>query len=268
MPLENAGKTILKIKINKKKVTLTFLDKTKLDITYHAYVENYLYENKVLSNKEIKKIKEDSSLEEGLNYSFSLLKKSHLSEHALREKLYKKEFNKVIIDKIVKFLKNNDLIDDEAYILDYMYYAEEALIGKNKIIQDLSNKGIFLEKLKKIKFSDTKERTKAKQLLPLLEKKYSSLNYESKKKHIYDSFIRRGFEQHIILEVLNKLSNLDNKDELNKLDKDFNLLIVKAKRKYEDDKDIHRYVYESLLRKGYKSKHIKIKLEEYYEINR
>jgi hypothetical protein len=46
MPLENAGKTILKIKISKKKVTLTFLDKTKLDITYHAYVENYLYENK------------------------------------------------------------------------------------------------------------------------------------------------------------------------------------------------------------------------------
>ena len=268
MQLENTGKQISKIKINKKKVTLTFLDNTKLDISYDAYSENYLFVGKVLSSKEIKKIKEVTSLEKGLNYAFSILNKSHISEHTLREKLYKKEYVKPVVDAIIIFLKDNDLINDKMYALDYIEYANEMCIGKNKIIDDLKRKGVFIENIKGINFSNNNELRKAKSLIPNLEKKYNSLNYQNKRKHIFDSLIIRGFDFDIATEAIKNIKTINVDDELVKLNKDFKLILDKAKRKQLENYEFDKFMKESLIRKGYKLKDIKKLLEEYYEISR
>lgn len=266
MRLENTGNIIKNIKISKKKVILYFSD-SKLEISHFAYSQDFFYVGKSLTNKEMKTLEENTLLEEGMEYALKLLKKSIYSEQAIREKLYKKEISKQNIDKIIKFLKNNDLINDNAFIQDYLEYSEEQLYGKNKIIAILKEKGIPEERIKKIKFSDSKELKKCKSLLAVLEDKYDKYNYESKKKHIYDALIVKGYDKHIILEVINLIKDKNPEDELKKLNNDFKLIISKAKRKYENEEDINEFVVSSLLRKGYKYKDIKIGMEDYYEIS-
>ena len=262
MRSESSGKTIKRISISKKHVLLYFED-DKLKVSKEAYVNSYLYVGKTLTKKELSDLKKMSELDKGLEYALSLLKSKPLTEWKVREKLYKKELDNKSIDSIIKFLKMNDLINDEAYIEDYLIEANEYGYGKHKILHKLSELGIFEEKLQKLKFPESKELAKAKKHLPNLERKYSSLNYESKKRHIYDALIRLGFESNVILEVLKNIKSINEKDELIKLKEDYLKIIKKIEHKPILDKYKRReYIVSRLLSKGYKYSNINKIMED------
>lgn len=256
MQYENTGKTITKINISKKKVSL-FFKHEKLDISLEAYTSMNLFIGRTLTSKEINELKRMSNLDKGLKYALSLLKKSVYSEWKIREKLYLKEIEKKDVDEIIKFLKQHDLINDDAYILDFLYEAEEKGYGKHKIIQKLNEKGIFQEKINKIKFSDSKELKKAKALLPSLEKKYMNYNFQNKKRHIHDAYIRLGYESHIIEQIMSLIKPTSIDKELSLLEKDYSKYKKKAKDKYDDNEYKQKeYLISKLLNLGYKYKDI------------
>ena len=250
MPSKNSGKTITKIKINKKNVVLYF-GKTRMEISPDAYATTYLYVGKVLTNKDISNLKSFSAIAELMKYALSLLKKGHYSEWRMREKLYAKEASKKDVDKIIGRLKANDLINDKMLIEDLIAYGDERSIGKNKILKELSAKGIFEENLSKIKFPYSKEKKKAMCQLPKLERKYASYSYENKKQHIYNGLVSLGFESIVIEEVINKISPIDEKDEKNKINKDFDKIYERLSKKYEG-KQLKDKVFMSLKNKGYR----------------
>lgn len=262
MQLENIGKTIQKISFSKKHVTLYFSNR-KMVISKEAYVNSYLFVGKTLTKKEISDLKKMTDLDKGLEYALSLLKKSIYTEWRIREKLYAKEFDKKSVDAIIKFLKQHDLINDEMFILNYIEEGKDKGYGKNKIINKLMEKGIFAEKLNKIKFPDSIELIKAKSHIPSLEKKYSKLNYESKKNHIHDYLIRQGFDSHIALECLKLINKINPIDEKNKLINDYHKLIKKIERKeFPDRYKRKEYIITKLLAKGYKYNEIIRIMEE------
>ena len=51
MPSKSSGKTISKLKVNKKNVVITLSDKTKLSLVPEVMASFYLYEGKSLDNK-------------------------------------------------------------------------------------------------------------------------------------------------------------------------------------------------------------------------
>ena len=150
MRLENAGKIITNIKFNKTKISIFFKDE-KLEISEYAYQDTYLYVGKCLSEEDIALLKEKTLLTKGIDYALKLLKKSIYTEKAISDKLKKKGIPIHGIYKIITFLKNHDLLNDDAFIEDYLEYSKDALIGKNKILKNLEKKGIPENKLKKIK---------------------------------------------------------------------------------------------------------------------
>lgn len=261
MPLKNSGKIITKIKINKKNVVLSINDKERVSITPDAFASTYLYVGKVIDNKTITELKDYSLLEKYLKYAISLLKKSHYSEWKMREKLYAKDAKKKDVDKVIKRLKDVTLIDDKALIEDHLCYANERNIGKNKIIKELNDKGIFDEMISKIYFSSGREKQKAQYWIPKLEKKYSSYSYEKKKQHIYSSLLSLGFDSSIASEALNKVSNKNDKDEKAKLKKDFTKVYDRLSRRYEG-KQLDEKVFNTLKNKGYRYNDIKRVMEE------
>ena len=266
MPSKSSGKTILKIKINKKDVVITFTDRSKERLSLEVLANFYLYEGKTVSNKELKEIR---SLSQGavlLKYAMSLLSKGHYSEWKMREKLYAKEASKEDVDRVIKVLKNNDLINDKMLALDLTEYGNERNLGKNKIIQELSSKGIFDDIISKIKFPYALERKKAFNNLGKLEKKYDRYPFEQKKQHIYKALLSLGFDNDIALEVLNKVSEPKQKEELSKLDKDFDKVCIHQKRKYEGY-ELKNKVITSLRSKGYKMKDILNMWEKKYGEN-
>ena len=187
MPKEKNGKVIKKIKVNKKAIAIFFSDGERIDISEEAYTSNYLYVGKELTKSEIDKLNRITSVKKLSNYAFTLLSQKHYTEWKMKEKLYAKEAEKEDVDYIIKKLKELDLLNDKEYIEDYLGYAEEQLIGKNKIKQNLAKKGIFAEEIDKIRFNSNVEKKKALALLPSLEKKYSKYSYQQKKQHIFNA---------------------------------------------------------------------------------
>ena len=183
------------------------------------------------------------------------------------EKMYNnKSASKKDVDNVIRVLKENDLINDKMLILDTIEYGNERNIGKNKIIAELAKKGIFSENLSSISFPYNIERRKAHNNLYKLEKKYDKYSYEQKKQHIYRNLLSLGFDNDIALEALNFLSKPVEKEEKNKLDKDFVKTYMHFKNKYEGY-ELKNKVVTSLRNKGYKTKDILNKWEKIYGEN-
>ena len=251
VPKEKLGKVIKKIKVNKKAIVIVFSDGQRIDISEEAYTSNYLYIGKELKQSEINKLNRITSVKKLTEYALSLLSKKHYTEWAMREKLYAKEGSKEDIDYIIKKLKELDLINDNEYIEDYLGYAEEKNIGKNKIKQELLKRGVFQEQIDKIRFNSNLEKKKAIALIPMLEKKYERYSYQQKKQHIYQALISRGFDIETAKEALNHVSKIDEKSEKNKLKVDYKKCLERYRKKYSG-RELKEKIMRYLISKGYK----------------
>ena len=243
---------IKKIKILKNKVTISLDNDEKLELDKEIYTNFYLYEGKELSKKEYSEIKEYNNVAALLQYALRVRSKAIYSEYQIREKLYKKEAKKSEVDKVIKTMKQYDLIDDDAFVNDYVEYYNSLNYGKNKILNKLSEKGIFEAKLNKIKFPIALERNKAKNVYFRLLKKYEKYNLTQKKQHIYNAYISMGFDHDIASEMTSNIKEeKNNKNELLKLEKDYEKSYLRLSRKYQK-KELRQKVLQSLLGKGYK----------------
>ena len=169
----------------------------------------------------------------------------------MREKLSLKGGTKQDIDYVINKLKELDLIDDKAFIEDYLGYAEEKGIGKNKIKQELIKKGISIDEANKIRFSSASEKKKALALIPSLERKYSKYSYEQKKQHIYNALLSKGFDHEIASIAINSISKKNEKDESLKLKNDYKKALTKYSKKYEG-RELKERIIRSLASKGYR----------------
>ena len=253
-PSKNTGKTIGKIKEYKTHVNV-YIGEEKLELSPDIFTSFYLYKGKELTDKEYKSLKSRIDNEKYLNYALRLLSSHLYSEWKVREKLYNKEASKPQVDEVISILKKKGFIDDQLFIEEYLEYAERNNLGKNKIKENLSKKGIFQEDIEKIRFSESKEINKAKRILPKLIKKYERYNARSQKDHIIQSLIREGYELDVALEVTKDLKLIDEKKEQQLLKKDYQLLKNKYSRKYKGG-ELKEKLYAGLSRKGYKGKDI------------
>ena len=242
---------IKKIKILKKKVSICFDNGEKMDVDKNVYANFYLYEGKEIDKKEIKKIEEYASSATLLQYAMKLREKSLITEYHMREKLYDRGGTKQDADYVIKFMKQHDLIDDEACIEEFIEYYNSLNYGENKIRTKLKDKGIFEERIAKIKFPITEERRKAKNLLPKLERKYDKYNNTQKKQHIYQAYLAQGFNREIASEMVERSKESNPREEKSKLESDFNKAYTRYKGKY-DKKQIKSKLIQFLASKGYK----------------
>ena len=260
MPSASTGKIITKIKINKNDVSLYF-GKKKITISNDAYLLSYLYVGKTMSKKELSTLIECSQRAKLLNYAISILRKGHYTEWKMREKLYAKEGTKPIVNSIILKLKEIDLINDKMFTEDYVCYAEEKGYGKNRILKDLQEKGVFAKDLKKIKFSDASERKKARQQVEKNDSKTTRLSFEKRKQKHYQHLLAYGFDSALALEVINKTLIGKPKEEQENLEKDYQKVHRRLSIKYEG-LELRNRIYTTLKNKGYRYTNIVKMMEE------
>ncbi len=261
MQYENTGKKITKISVAKEKVTLYF-GKEKMALSYDTFTSHYLYEGKELTPLEIRDLQKDNKVAEALKYGKSLFLKGTYTEWKVRDKLYNKEYAKDIVDIVILKLKEIKLINDKAFIKNYIAYGNEKLMGQNKIIQNLKTQGIFDDTIKSITFSEVKETSKAKKLLPKLEKKYSGLSTVDRRQHIINGFIQQGYTMEIALKVASLAKKKEPKQETQNLKKAFDLALKAAKRKGLEGEERRDFVFKRLEKKGYAYRDIHVMWED------
>ena len=243
---------IEKLKNNKYNV---YIDGEKIT-TY----DNVILENNILYKKQIDNEIYKTILSETLYYSIynkvvNYILKKRRSEKEIMEYLKKFDLLDFQIDKMIKKLKNINLINDieycRAYINDKVYLSN---FGINKIKNELINQDIELfiieEELNKIDknvFNTRVEKMIIKKIKA--NKKYSMIHLKQK---ILNDFLKLGYEKKLILEILD--DNL--KEDSSILETEFNKLYIKLARKYKGF-ELNKKIEQKLLLKGFNLSDIK-----------
>ncbi len=139
--------------------------------------------------------------------AMNLLQKKDYTERQLRDKLSDGDYPQELVDDAIAYVKSFNYIDDERYARDYITY-HMSVRSKNRIIQDLSNKGIgkdiyqnILEEL----YQDDSD-AEIEQIKKLLFKKHydpETFEYEDKQK-IMAFLIRKGYNSSDIRKAMDE----------------------------------------------------------------
>lgn len=148
------------------------------------------------------------------NKALNILSKADQSEKKIREKL-SPEFEEDTIDIVIEFLLKNKFIDDDLLaqkIVNTNVNLNKC--GRNKIKQNLYNKGISIESINEA-ISEIDKDVEFENAMYLAKKRYERVKNEDKRK-IYQKISQhlayKGFDYDIIKRVLNKLLNFDEYD--------------------------------------------------------
>ena len=175
------------------------------------------------------------------------MKKKLRSEKEIKEYMNKKEIKDQ--EKIIKKLKDSNLINDElyakAFIHDRISFSND---GINKIKTELIKQGIeeniIENELNKIDRKDQKE--KLEKLI--IKKLNTNTKYSDKimKQKIINYFINLGHNKEDIIEILEK----NNTNDTEIIKKEYDKLYNKYKTKYEGEK-LKYTIKQKLYQKGF-----------------
>ena len=155
----------------------------------------------------LKKILKDEMFLKGKNKALNILSKASQSEKKIREKL-NEDFEEDTIDDVIDFLKKYNFINDgelASKIVNTNVNLNK--YGKNKIKQNLYNKGIEKSAIDEA-ISEIDYDAEFENALYLAQKRYDRVKNEDPKKayaKIANHLAYKGFNYDIIKSVLNKI---------------------------------------------------------------
>ena len=148
------------------------------------------------------------------NKALNILSKTDQSEKKIKEKL-SSDFEDSTIEKVLDFLRSNKFIDDKLLaqkIVNTNINFNKC--GKNKIKQNLYNKGIDSEDISHA-ISNIDYDVEFENAMYLAKKRYDRIKNEDKRKvyqKISQHLAYKGFDYDTIKSVLNKILNFDEYD--------------------------------------------------------
>ena len=174
------------------------LGKARYLISANDYSDGFYYPGKVLSEEEYEKLVNFHNLRKAKEYMYSLLASGRYTSFEIREKLRSKfSLSKYDVSRLVSEAKENGLVNDSAYALDYIVSKKEEGYGKRQILSKLAAKGIFGDMLKTPRIEEELSDFSFSVLraLEILEKrKKGALSYENRNEAV--SFLmQRGFSR-------------------------------------------------------------------------
>lgn len=162
----------------------------------------------------LKKILKDEMFLKGKNKALNILSKASQSEKKIREKL-NEDFEEDAVDDVIDFLKKYNFINDgelASKIVNTNVNLNK--YGKNKIKQNLYNKGIEKSAIDEA-ISEIDYNAEFENALYLAQKRYDRVKNEDPKKayaKIANHLAYKGFNYDIIKSVLNKIFKNDYND--------------------------------------------------------
>ena len=244
---------IIKAQVLTKEVILEFSTQESLKILLNTFLEFSLYENKELSLKEYKEIKEKDSFFRVKDYAYYLLKFRDYCEKEMEFSLYKYCENTEYVDKIINELKSKNYINDEAYAK----YAVEKMFTKQyskaRVIKELVNLEINELIIDEYTQNYDEYAILEKRIKTLFNNAYKKKTFEHAKMDVYQKCLVDGFDTSLVLEILNNTS-LENEENI---EHDNQMLIKdyqKLKRNYQNDCDKKEFqvkLIRKLISKGY-----------------
>ncbi len=184
-----------------KKRSKVYIDGEFAFILYKGELRDYSIKvGGEISNIAYNEIVEELLPKRATKRAMNLLQKKDYTEKKLRDKLAEGLYSDDCIDAAIEYVKSFKYLDDDRFARDYIIYHLENK-SKNRIVQDLSNKGIDKEAILRIfdevysdYDSEEVENAEYQQIEKLLEKKHYSSDMDFKEKQKIMAFLlRRGY---------------------------------------------------------------------------
>ncbi|NFD84383.1 recombination regulator RecX [Clostridium botulinum] len=176
------------------------------ELIYYHNLKN----GKVIDENSLNDIIKEDNYIKAKGYALKYIEKSLKTESQVKEKLYLKEYDEDTVNKVIRFLKDYNFIDDDKYC--DMYIREKLNIyGRNKIKYTLLNKGVK-ENIVIEKINNINEEKEKKVAYELAEKKYKIMILREKDKFkiykkIWPYIISRGYNSNIAEWIINELKS-------------------------------------------------------------
>ena len=160
-----------------------------------------------IEEENLKQLLKDEMFLKGKNKALNILSKASQSEKKIREKL-RDDFEEDVIDDVIDFLKKYNFINDNelaSKIVNTNVNLNK--YGKNKIKQNLYNKGIEKSAIDEAML-EIDEEAEFENALYLAQKRYERVKNEDYKKayaKVSNHLAYKGFSYDIIKSVLNKI---------------------------------------------------------------
>ena len=208
---------ITKIEAQKRKedrVNIYVDEKFFMDIYKELVFTFNLKKGDNIDEEYLNKILKDEMFLKGKNKALNILSKASQSEKKIREKL-NEDFEEDTVDDVIDFLKKYNFINDgelASKIVNTNVNLNK--YGKNKIKQNLYNKGIEKSAIDEA-ISEIDYNAEFENALYLAQKRYDRVKNEDPKKayaKIANHLAYKGFNYDIIKSVLNKIFKNDYND--------------------------------------------------------
>lgn len=147
----------------------------------------------------------DILLQKGKTYCFRLLRIRQRSQAEIAQRLKQKRYPSKIINKLVQYLKNLELINDQQFARDWIKMRLFKGLGRHRIRCELRQKGIssaIIEKILLDSLKDVDEASVAGQVVRKRIQRYKNLDPSVVKRRLYGYLMRRGFEESLVLQSI------------------------------------------------------------------
>lgn len=239
---------IEKIKKIGKKYKILLSDGSEIK-TYDDVILNYgLLYNKTIDNDLLNKINNDNNYYEIYYKTVNYITKRLRSEKEINEYIDKNKVTKKDKEKLIKKLKEINLINDlnftKAYIADKINLSNDGLekIKKNLLAHDIPI-DIIDNEIVKVDNNCLQEKLKKLIIKKVKNSKYTGYKLKFK---IVNELINLGYSQSDILEVYDTIDLDDN----NNLKKEYDKIYKKLNIKYQG-KELERKIKTKLYNKGF-----------------
>lgn len=238
---------IKKLKNGKYKIELD--DDCKITTYDDVILKHNLLFNKEINADELNELIKDNEYYDIYNKCIKYISKKLRSEKEIKEYLNKFEIERNTQNKIIRNLKNINMINDKnftkAYISDHIYLSND---GLDKIKSDLISHNIDItlidEEISKIDKSIIKEKL-AKLIVKKIKSNHKNSNYMMRQK-IYHDMVNLGYSS----EMFNECYDLLEVDDNDNLNKEFDNLYKKLSIKESND-NLYFKIRQKLYQKGY-----------------
>ena len=188
------------VEFDKKRVKV-FIDGDFAFVLYKGELRDYnIKSDNYVSDNIYKEIVEVLLPKRATKRAMNLLQKRDYTEKQLREKIAEGLYSEEAINSAIEYVKSYHYLDDDRYARDYINYHLSTR-SRNRIVQDLMNKGINKEMIQGIfdeMIGDPDNGDiydiEREQIEKLLEKKHynSEMDYKEKQK-IMAFLLRKGY---------------------------------------------------------------------------
>lgn len=252
------GKTIETINHKKTGVILYFQDGAKLALSHDSYTEIPLYEGKILSEKEYRKLETLSKADLFYAYALKMCFGETKTKKEVADKLKAKGASREVVKSILSRLQEAGLVDDRLYA---KVYAEDIAslrcYGRKRVLYELKKKGVAEEIIGELAFPRNVELEKAKRYGESLNRRDEKVPNAKKKLKMLRALMERGFDEDIAHEAVEDVATENDPDqERNALAKDYFSYKIRYERKYEGY-ELREKLLSTLLKKGYRYEDIK-----------